>query len=303
MICMVGTYVFATEVGMEDIPPPNFSNSIAFNDKLSFIQNKKADIISIGSSMTLNNLHSTSVVKQFNSDSYLNLSSWGICMKDIYLLFKTYTQFHKPKICIVSSNLVDFEKKNIQINYENILDYISSSDNSLIHFKKFNASYYANNSIKIKEYKHHKDIYEYLGYDQFGAVLFDPSNFKISKTRWLKPGFSKPQEQQYQYLDSLSLYCKLNNIELHFFHSPYREGMYKASLLDTSTIKKHILRVNSILTHRDQHIANANDVTWADTLFVDALHFNNKGAQMYSEYCFTHENKSTVMMNNILPDN
>jgi hypothetical protein len=285
-------FFLKTGVRLKDIPPPNFSNSIAFNDKLLFIQNKKADVVSIGSSMTANNMDSETIVKQFNTESYLNTASWGVCMKDIFLLFKSYSQFHKPKVCIMSSNLIDFEDKKIAIDNEQLYNFISSdkSENCFFYFKKINVSYYANYSITLKEYKHNKTIYEYLGYDKYGAVLLDSANFQITKERWNQPTFTAPQEPQYAYLDSLSTFCKNNDIKFYFFESPFRAGLYESEHLDTHTIQKHVNRVRALLEARGQFFVDSNIKIWKDSLFLDAIHFHKRGAQMYTQYCFDNLN-------------
>ena len=73
--------------------------------------------------------------------------------------------------------------------------------------------------MRAQEYKHNKHIYEFLGYDKYGAALLDSADFQITKDRWGQATFTAPQEPQYAYLDSLSTFCKINDIKFYFFES------------------------------------------------------------------------------------
>src|SRR5882762_5458526 len=62
-----------------DLPGPNLSNSFSLNEKLLFLRKHsgKKNILAIGSSMALNNLHSETIVNILNDTSYINAASWG----------------------------------------------------------------------------------------------------------------------------------------------------------------------------------------------------------------------------------
>ncbi len=297
-ICILFCYVLKTGVTIHEIPPPYLSNSYSFNDKVLFSHNKKADILAIGSSMSLNNLDSHTIIEELNTNSYLNIGAWGLCMKDCFQLLKIYTAIHQPKTCIISSNLTDFEQKMINIKYEGLKDFLLSDTNQIYkyHLKYFNARYYSKYFGYSKIVKQQKDIYEFLGYDEYGAVLFDSLHFNKSIYRWLNPGFEKLHENQYVYLDSISIFCKSNNIQLLFFQSPFRAGLYKESVprLNIAKINEHIQRVKKIITDNGHEFVNSNNNTWEDNLFVDGIHFNSIGAKLYTEYCF----KQLKLINN-----
>ena len=62
-------------------PSPRITDNIAVNEKLAFAKAHfpdGADVLAIGSSMTLNNLSSGAVMEHFGNVRYLNAGAWGI---------------------------------------------------------------------------------------------------------------------------------------------------------------------------------------------------------------------------------
>ena len=102
-------------------PPPNLSNSISLNAKVLFLKNNfsraNIDILAIGSSMSLNNINSSSITKAYSDEQYLNLSSWGLTMEETFNLIKIYNKKYHPKTIIISSNYSDFKGSSQKIKY------------------------------------------------------------------------------------------------------------------------------------------------------------------------------------------
>jgi hypothetical protein len=293
-VFMITLYAFLSDISYKDIsyketPPPQLSDSYSFNDKMYFIHNKKANVLSIGSSMTLTNLHSQVIVKNFKSNSYLNLSSWGFNMADSYELLKIYSITHQPNTLIISSGLQDFDfpKKKYDATE---LKYFLTSENIAKYYwkyplKYFNLKYYLNNVKYCKKVKKCNNIYETLIYDEHGGVLLDSVNFKIDSIRWNTLNLIAPRKNKnYEYLDSISTYCAENKIRLLFFQSPIRTNKLKT--VDKDIIEKHIKRIEKILYLNGHSFVNANNEVWDDSLFVDGTHFNRTGARLYTKYCF-----------------
>ena len=271
------------DFSLKDLPVPNISNSYSFNNKINFMRNKKADIITIGSSMSLNNLNSNLIVEKFKTDSYLNYSSWGLNCHDIYSLLKIISARHKPSTLIVSSYLRDFMSIDKKFDTKQVSSYLNSSKTWCYHFKKIELSYYLENYKLMKKYKN-KHNYMSLIYDKYGATIFYSKNFEISKNKMNDLSISGDlRKENYNYLDSISFFCYKQNIKLLFFQSPLRQKIFKQ--IDSSIITKHINKIYGILKRRNQIFVNSNEILWNDDLFVDATHFNSKGAEKYTKYC------------------
>ncbi len=110
---------------LRNLAAPNISNNISFNDKLRFAAQKEADCISIGSSITLNNLDSETIINSIQPVSYLNLSSWGLMTKHTYYLLKIYSELYNPKVVIINTNIVDFQINTLGFNQPDTKKYIS----------------------------------------------------------------------------------------------------------------------------------------------------------------------------------
>jgi len=251
-------------------------------------------IVSIGSSMTLNNLDSDVILEEFNTKKYLNTASWGMSIQEIFTFLKLLNTLYDLEEVIIVSSIADFRESTKRIDFDFIKSYLTNNKPNiyLSFLNNFNLKYYVNS---IKDAKHarkcHND-YKNLCYDSNGMVKLKKENFNILERRWLDKDIDRFSANQYVYLDSISTFCKNNDLKLYFFQSPYREGLlpeFDAQELDI--LNSHISRVNNIL--RDKHyFVNANDEIWNDSLFVDGTHFNQIGAELFTKYCFDEIKKA-----------
>ncbi len=283
-------YLKIHHLEVKSLPPPNLTNSFSMNDKLDFARGKRADVIAIGSSMSLNNLDSKIITKECNTTSYLNLSSWGMSMSDIYFTLRAYASLHQPITLIISSNIGDFTVVNKALDESLLSSFLnaSSATYSFYYLHHFNLKYFTENFAYLKKVKQDSTSYEYLRYDDFGAVLFKSGYLKISPSRWNAPIGQDPAQSQYEYLAKIASFCKENQIELLFFQSPVRAGMFSDSKnpVDKMKIVKHVNRVEAILKSNGFPLADASATEWSDSLFADNLHFFDFGAKQYTSFCF-----------------
>ena len=293
---IIAWYKYKTGVTLNDLPAPNLTPSYSFNDKMQFARKKKADIIAMGSSMSLDNLNSDVIVNNFKTNSYLNLSSWGLSPKDMFAIIQIYSSIHKPSTVIIASNYLDFQSADKEFNHKQLSDYLKGSTSEFNDFfLNFNVNYY------FRFFAYHKfttsgnnftsvnTFYESLIYDKYGGISFDPYSFKIDKEIWNKIYISNLREVSYCYLDSISSFCSQNKIRLLFFQTPIREGIYKN--LNKDWLLKHISRVKAIILKNNHTFIDGNDRFWPDSLFIDPLHFNANGSREFTKYCFDKMNK------------
>ncbi len=289
-ICIIGSYVYKYDLDWDDIPPPKFTSSFSFNDKLEFSRNKKVDILSIGSSMTLNNLSSKIVMDRLKSKSYLNLSSWGVKLKTDFDLLKIQTKIKKPKSLIFVSNIIDFTAKGKNDLDENeykinkIVEYLMSTKSIFYHLEYFNLKYYFRESLLKKEYKSGRNFSMTLKYDDNGGIQIDSKNFQYNLQRWNNSFIEEPENIYYIYLDSISNYCKENNIQFFFFQSPTREKTLIKK--DSEILLTHCKKVENIVCNRGGNFVNSNERKWDDSFFIDGIHLNGDGADQFTTYCF-----------------
>jgi len=289
-------YKYKTGITVKDMPAPNLTPSYSFNEKMRFARKKKADIIAVGSSMCLDNLSSDVVIKNFKTDSYLNLSSWGLSTRDIFSIITIYSSIYKPSTVIIASNYRDFQSTDKEFDHKQLSDYLKGSSSEFDNFfLNFSVNYYFTYFVYHKyttsgnNFTSGNTFYESLIYDKYGGISFDPSNFKIDKEIWNTVDISNLREASYHYLDSISFFCSQNKIRLLFFQTPMREGIYRN--LNKAWLLKHISRVKAIVLKNNQTFIDGNDRFWPDSLFIDPLHFNANGAREFTKYCFDKMNK------------
>jgi hypothetical protein len=292
-VALMCTFFYLNAISGSDIPALNFSDSYSFNEKIRFMKTKGRDVsaLVLGSSMSLNNLHSKTILANLSrEDDYLNTSSWGMSMEDNYGFLKFLGGMYKIDNLILASGMVDFRGKAKHIDFDFVESYLN--DDPYKTFRKvighFKANYYFRNFIYAKKVRTAIHDYEYLMYDSYGTVNLVAENFNIDKNKWVQDELGEPaDEQQYNYLDSISHYCRSNGIELIFFQSPIRQGIWtELSTTKLNMLDQHVRRVKEIL-EEDSHIfVDSRDRVWPDSLFADATHFNEVGAQLFTEFCF-----------------
>ncbi|HRG51965.1 MAG TPA: hypothetical protein PLL00_03950 [Bacteroidia bacterium] len=290
---IVAGYAVKYHVSSKDFPAPAFSDSYSLNEKIEFLRTTQKNIstLAIGSSIALNNLHSETVAKRTRNGAFLNTSSWGMNMGDNYALLKTLCKTYRyTNTVIIASSISEFELPSKKVEYDKVKNYLVAGDlaANMYHLTCFNVRYYMDNAKYKKLVTEQKNQYEYLVFDPFGGVNIDNTNFKIDERRW-NASFDKARiiENNYDYVDSISAFCKAKHIRLIFFQSPFREGIYKnLSAEKSKQLKEHVNRIAATL-QRDQHVfIDADKINWKDSLFIDGEHLSATGAKAFTEYCF-----------------
>lgn len=254
---------------------------------MKFIVNsdiKNAEILAVGSSITFNNLNSEIVKSSFRTESYLNLSSWGLRMNDSYLMIKEMVPFYNPKTVIMVSSPVDFYGSTIVYNYRDLQKFVSDHNLLKYHYIFFDSKYFIKRLITNKMFYDVNDQYKSLNHDIHGAVMLDGKNLVINQNRWKhQTGFHNFWPAQYQYLDSIASFLKENNVELIIIQNPVREEIFNDYY--EGNFSKHLEKVDDILLNNNQHESiNCNDTIWSDDLFVDNEHLNKDGARKITSY-------------------
>lgn len=264
---------------------PNLSNSLSFNAKMLFIKEKKMSsnlkVLVVGSSISLNNIHSEAITKSFSSE-YLNTASWGQRIADDYKLIKIFEPRFKPETIIISSNYMDFQKEWSKLKFDLIDSYLSDSN----ILTGFDLRYNIINAKKLKEFRENNTLYDYLNYDVNGGINLEAKNLRIDSIRWKGKAIDETllDSNQYMYLDSISNFCKVNDISFVFVQGPLAENYY-SNLNDTKKmyLNNHIQKVDSIIKRNNQHFIDTSNRPWPDELFADYAHLNKKGAQKFTK--------------------
>ena len=266
---------------------PLITNSISLDAKfLDYRAHRfsRIDVLSVGSSMNLNNLDSKSIVLPNGLTTYYNFGAWGLQISDTLYLVKYLADKVKPKCIIVSSSLPDFcQKDNISIPTYLELDLVKYC---LPYFySKTGLLAIANRSKENRQCKRNVDYYDNLNFDLSGAVPLNIPPGKISGKRWGEKLEFPNNNAGYQYdkLQELAAYLRDNHIVFIFAQAPIRKAFTDSSGA-SSAVQSHFDRCKSIVDGSGGHYLNVdNPQIFGDSLFVDQFHLSALGSAIYTE--------------------
>jgi len=269
------------------IPGPKITTSYSYNEKMKFIVNsdiKQAEVLAVGSSVTFNNLNSEIVKNSFQTESYLNLSSWGLRMNDSYLMIKQMVPYYNPKTIIMVSSPVDFYGSTIVYNSRELQQFVSDRNLLKYHYKFFDSKYFIKRLITNKMFYDINDQYKSLNHDKYGAVMLDGENIVINQNRWNhQTGFHNLWPAQYLYLDSIAAFLSAQSINLILIQNPVRKDIFNDYYAEN--FNKHKKKVDEVLLRNNQiKSINCTDTIWNDNFFVDNEHLNETGAMEITSY-------------------
>lgn len=283
---VLGIWSYSMKFSLLEIPAPELSDSFSLNEKLRFIKNKKIKVLALGSSMTLINIDSKSIIKFFNTEQFVNAGSWGMNIKDILSILKIIKQKNDIDKLVISSNICDFVSVDKEIQSENIEQYLNNKIHLITYIKTFNLKYFIKNYPYLNYTNLNNRHYESLCFDKYGGVPLSCNNFKFDKKRWDNADLGLPTIKNYNNLQQIIEFCKKNQIKLYFFQSPIRNGLLNKKV--NFEINKHVTKIRKLLSCQvNVHFINSTDKKWADNLFVDGTHFNEKGSKEYTNYCLS----------------
>ncbi len=278
------------KLGGNDLPAPKYSNSISFNEKIDFIRDKdltKIEYIAVGSSMTLNNVDSETMVK-YLGDNYLNLGSWGFKINHSKEMIQHLIQFlPNLKAVILSTNLMDFSDiklMEININYQKVIKSIRFLPGFLSYSVDPDIRYLYENSITNPGRMSGRKSYQSLEFDFNGGVILDLMPEMISKERWSKD-LSGYEVSQFEMDNVKHLNDILNEygIGLYVVITPVRSGSMSSQ--DHDKYKEKIKALIKFMEVTDIGCIDCNDMTELnDSLYVDYAHLNKRGAEKFTKY-------------------
>lgn len=302
MMFIVISMIFYTFylIGGNDLPAPNYSNSISFNEKMDFIRHKdlnKIEYIVLGSSMSLNNIDSEIMIEKFG-ENYLNLASWGFKFSDIELFLQNMLgYFPNLKSVIISSNLMDYSDirlVEIIINYPNLKRSLEYFPGIFSYFIDLDIKYLLNNSRGNEGRKSNISFYQSLDFDEYGGVVLNIPPDNIDEKRWVKNlNDYRVSKYQIEKLNGVIDVLKQKQIKLYITFSPLRPG--SQTLEEHEKYEIQIKKIENELAKRDVEFINCNSIyPWNDSLYVDYAHLNKKGTEIYTDLILNFINKQTT---------
>lgn len=253
------------------------SNSISLNAKSAFIYKnksklKKANLIILGSSMSLNNIDG-GYLETLTNEEIINLSSWSMKIVDL----KEFLPHINPNSnIIINISFTDFGQTWIeryshfplggQKEYFNILSNLRTFEQQVSQIEHYTAD------------SSNRD-YTSLNFDNTGSVLLFKKNFHISPKKWDDFKYPPSVVEIENFIDQLDFFEKR---KVYIFFSPER-AKYK-----TKNKYKILSRLETELKKKFRNVRFFNNYkqNYSDSMFVDCYHFNDIGAKKYSELIY-----------------
>lgn len=258
------------------------SDSPSFNAKMThYLYNTPSQnsILSLGASITLNNIDSKVMVNHFGNN-YYNLSSWGLQVSDARSLANYFFKQIHPKMIVMCSSMGDFrEKYGPKLPEYKVMDRLINSKLMRIWYS-INIPMLDNLSL----YKQSKeDGSASLKLDKFGGCQIDVIITDIEK---FKPMNFPTQYTDFQYdeLEKLCLDCKKNSCVLVFIQSPLSPDFMNKPA-ETAKLYKHNEKCKQIITKNGQvylEIINNKGKYINTDYLTDQAHMSSQGAKKFT---------------------
>ena len=282
--------------------PKLYSNSVSFNAKMFDIKNNhlcdNPAILSLGSSMSLNNISTQSV--RLNIDSnFLNISSWGQSIEFTYRNLVFFDTIYKPKTVIFPFNIGDFH--TISPGRPNLTTH---------HYKSLFNPYDIEWNFLLKPsrqyhcYSKDSTNYNFLGFDKNGGVPLKRKGFNISPGRWENDTIYAPDLTQYLYLDSAYRLSIQSGFRLVLIQTPLRMGWQDSrSARDSIVLSEHLDKLTTYSEESGVQFINGLKFVSFDSLFVDYSHLSSDGSTLFTDsICKLIKLNTNVLHTNISAD-
>ena len=252
---------------------PIVTNSTLFDIKMLAVQKyhvKNIKLLAIGSSLTLYELNSNIIVRNFNM-SYYNFASWGLQIADMKRLLTSLVKTNEPKYVIICSSFPDFmlPPNNSYLNYINTNSYIKDNFPEYFYFKNYNSIH----QIIRRKFNTYPLVLDNWG----GASL---KGMNINNSKWNDHDIfpTKYSRANYEALDSLSTFLKEQNVKFIFIQVPIKKS-YTNTDQSKQIIQSHFDRCRSIVEGKGGIYLNYYNTTiFTDSLFIDQYHLQDAGA-------------------------
>lgn len=262
--------------------PKVYSPSVSFNAKIFDLKknhlNDNPDLLSIGSSMSLNNIFSQSVRQNIDSN-FLNISSWGQSIEFTYENLVFFNKLYNPKIVIFPFNIADFhatnpDRPNLTTSFHK--SFFNPYDIEWNFLLRSSRQYHCN--------KIDSNNYNFLGFDRNGGVPLNRKGFNISPGRWEYDTIYPPDLAQYSYLDSAYSLSIQSGFRLVIIQTPLRVSWQESrSARDSILLYEHIEKLNAYCNKLDLYFINGLNFIPTDSLFVDYSHLSSNGSKLFTD--------------------
>ncbi len=293
--CAIGLFFFVAYRAY--LPAPKISNSYSLNEKVKFLpQGQNKDILAIGSSMSLNNISSEELSKNFQTEHYINTGAWGLTIQNMEELVEIFNELYNPKIVVCASNIMDFAEAEIVYDINELRKHLGRQRKASIINLLFDRYYYQHALENYTNFNR-TDIVSSLQFDPYGGVPLKDQDFQVSESRWNSSlPFEEVSPESYIHLENISKNLRHRDQTFIFVQTPVRKIMhtddYKANMC------KHTERIALILKKYDHVFLDLSNMELPDEYFADLAHLKNKGSKKMTKLIYTAFHNDQQLLQN-----
>ena len=281
-----GMYVSLASVGA---PAPKFSNSFSYNEKMVWLGRQDledCDVLAIGSSMTLNNLH-TQVVRDRLSRKYLNAASWGLKMTTVEQFSEILLSRTAPTtvISVFGPNECSVSKRKPQL----CPPWVAKAYLSIPHVPVGYALTATRPMELIGEWhmcawRRGRDFQRSVDFDVGGGVSFTTNGFKRLPERWSRVSTifgESPDDEAYAALQRFASRLMARGIRFVAAQAPVRLALIDAA--GQARLDAHWARTRRIVEGAGGSFHELHSVlSLDDSAFADPTHLLGAGARAFT---------------------
>jgi hypothetical protein len=296
-LCLVGgAVVLYCWYHAEYFPAPRLTQNISLNEQLKRVKlilegrvdhspGGTVDVLAVGSSMTLNNLHSQGVVEHFGA-SYVNVGSWSTRIHLTTRLTDLLIGKLKPHTLILTSNMEDWMKGEDRYDLDPVVidNYLTRWGHAASYLRTLRPAYYLREMERNKVRMKDPTYYDFLGFDPWGGASINvpPERVEADRNVYTIPRPDQLDHSLYPHLEELSEIVREQGVRMIFIQSPYRAKDNTDEL--RGILNEHEQKVRRILEPAGHVFVSTTDTIWPDDMFIDPSHFRAEGALQFTRY-------------------
>lgn len=281
---------------------PILSDRMSYDAKIQFaIQQdvQDVDVIAVGSSVTLNNLHSQRLTEYFGPDRpYFNFASWGLKMTHHLAVMPTYLKRYHPTTVIMASAPRDFMKMDVPFQEDMFLAGYLNEWYPYFFLLRPNLRELRVRNRWRQSCRQDQSTFSSLNYDEWGGVIFQiPDSNDMRQERWDQASILDVAEEQYQALDQLCTVLAENQIQFIFVQS-FVKNANCATPDCQQQLEAHIARIKQIVEDNNHTFINMypQGLQCPDSLFADDIHLNFDGPEYFTKQLLEEMNSQGVAL-------
>ncbi|MBA3684390.1 MAG: hypothetical protein H0W72_04030 [Planctomycetes bacterium] len=270
------------------LPPLPVSGNLAFDEKIEFIRRRDGftcEVLAVGSSMTLNNLHSGEFARAMaDGERLLNVGAWAMKISDSREMLTFALERAAPRQVVMVSGPMDFyrDRDHAFVNRAKLAPMVDGNSYPWQVAKNLDVQYYWNNRMRMPALRSSTTSYESVAFDASGAVLLDIHQPDVDAIRWNQlVDCARFDKRQYKAFSELAADLRSRGIALVCAQAPLRADSIPSGQLEP--LRAHWRTLADVCSAHGHRFVNVHErLELPEDCFADYSHLNVDGAARFT---------------------